>query len=193
MYTSKFRFVAVLFAFGALQAVCVFGQAATKPEAQSAAGPDYVVAHQFDPARNATADIEQAIAEAQKTGKRVLVDVGGDWCHWCRTLDQFFQEHQDLLQSREAGFITVKVYYGKDNKNEQALSQYSKVLGIPHFFVLDENGTLLHSQHVIELQKDGAYNPDKMREFLTKWSRASGSTPNAESKKRQDTATVNIP
>jgi thiol:disulfide interchange protein len=170
MHTMKLRSAALLFTLGALQGICVLGQQASKPAAQPATGPNYVAVDRFDPARNATADIEQAITEAQKTGKRVLVDVGGDWCHWCRSLDKFFQEHPDILQSREANFITVKVYYAKDNKNEQALSHYSKVLGIPHFFVLDANGILLHSQHVIELQKDGAYNSDKMREFLTKWS-----------------------
>jgi thiol:disulfide interchange protein len=169
MYMLKSRFVAVLFAIGAARAVCVFGQGST-PDAPSTTASSYLAIHRYDPARNAVKDIEQAIAEAQKTGKRVLVDVGGDWCHWCRTLDQFFQEHPDLLQSREANFITVNVYYAKDNKNEQALSHYSKVLGIPHFFVLDANGTLLHSQHVIELQKDGVYNADKVKEFLTKWS-----------------------
>jgi thiol:disulfide interchange protein len=166
----KFESAALLFTLGALQAVCVFGQGTSKPDAQSTMASSYVANHRFDGARNATADIEQAISEAQKTSKRVLIDVGGDWCHWCRTLDQFFQEHPDLLQVRDANFITVKVYYGKDNKNEQALSHYSKLLGIPHFFVLDPTGTLLYSQHVIELQKGGAYNADRMREFLSKWS-----------------------
>jgi hypothetical protein len=72
----------------------------------------------------------------------------------------------------------VHVYYGTENKNEQVLSHYSKVLGIPHFFVLDANGALLHSEHVAGLQKDGGYNSDKMREFLTKWSPPAATRPN---------------
>lgn len=174
----KFRSAAVLFSFGALQAGCLSGQQASKPDAQSTTGSSYVASHRYDPAQNAAIDIEQAITEAQKTGKRVLLDVGGDWCPWCRTLDQYFQEHPDLLQFRETNFITVHVYYGTDNKNEQALAHYSKVLGIPHFFVLDTTGTLLYSQHVVELQKEGAYNSGKMREFLTKWSPAAATKPN---------------
>jgi thiol-disulfide isomerase/thioredoxin len=124
----------------------------------------------YDATRNAAGDIERAIAEARKTGKRVLLDVGGDWCPWCHTLDRFFEEHPDLLQLREANFITVAVFYGSENKNEEALSHYSKVLGIPHFFILDNDGTLLQSQHVVELQASGNYGADKMKEFLTKWS-----------------------
>src|SRR5215471_3069270 len=38
----------------------------------------YVPVHKFDPKRDAAADIEAAIHEAQRTGKRILLDVGGD-------------------------------------------------------------------------------------------------------------------
>ena len=33
----------------------------------------------FDPTRDAAKDIEQAMAKAARTGKRVLLDVGGNW------------------------------------------------------------------------------------------------------------------
>jgi len=54
--------------------------------------------------------------------------------------------------------------------NEQTLSRYPKVEGIPHFYVLDGNGSVLHSQHLVELRKNGKYDPDKMKDFLPKWS-----------------------
>lgn len=166
----KFKFVPFLFTLGALFTSCLFGQEIRKPDAQSTTASGYVADRRFDPARNASADIEQAIAEARKTGKRILLDVGGDWCPWCHALDQFFLEQPSLHQLREANFILVKVYYGEDKKNEQTLSRYSKVVGIPHFFILDATGNLLYSQHVVELRKDGVYDSGKMREFLTKWS-----------------------
>jgi len=169
MHTMTFKAAAVLFTFGALQPLGLFGQDATIP-APSTATPSYVEVHTYDHARNAATDIDRAVAEARKTGKRILVEIGGDWCPWCHSLDNFFQQHPDLLQLRDRQFITVDVYYGKDQKNEQVLSRYSKVLGIPHFFVLDDNGTLLHSQHVVELEAGGSYSTDKMKEFLIKWS-----------------------
>ena len=140
-----------------------FAQIQSKLEPQS---------HSFDSARDAAADIDKAVAEARQTGKRIILDIGGDWCPYCRALDQVFQDHPDLLQLRNANFIVVNVYYGADKKNEQALSRYSKVLGIPHFFVLESDGTLLHSQHVLDLKADGNYSPEKMKEFLSKWSKA---------------------
>ena len=47
------------------------------PEAQpsGAAGSSYVTVHKFDPERDAAADIQAAIAEAQRTGKRIIVDI----------------------------------------------------------------------------------------------------------------------
>jgi len=140
------------------------------PCGTDATGPSYVAVHKFDPKRDAAADIQAAIKQAQKTGKRIILDVGGDWCSYCHQMDEFFQQHPDLLQMRDRNFITVAVYFGKDNKNEQVLSQYSKLLGIPHFFVLEKDGTLLYSQHVVELRAGGNYNPEKMRDFLAAWS-----------------------
>jgi len=117
-------------------------------------------------------DIQAAIAEAQKTDKRIILDIGGDWCQYCHEMDQFFQDHPDVFQLREKNFITVLIFYSSDNKNEKALSHYSKVLGIPHFFGLEKDGSLLHSQLVIDLRTNENYNADKMKDFLSKWAPA---------------------
>jgi hypothetical protein len=66
--------------------------------------------------------------------------------------------------------MAVAVFYSSENKNEKVLAHYPKVLGIPHFYVLDKDGTLLRSQHVQELRAGETYDPNKMIEFLTKWS-----------------------
>lgn len=40
----------------------------------------------FDPARDPAKDVAAAATTAQ--GKRVIVDVGGQWCAWCHILDR---------------------------------------------------------------------------------------------------------
>ena len=47
-------------------------------------------AHKFDPNRDAQKDIDNAIVKAKKFNKRILLDVGGEWCIWCRRLDSLF-------------------------------------------------------------------------------------------------------
>jgi thioredoxin-related protein len=163
---------------------CVFSLAqdhrAPAGQLPDAADSGYVPVNKFDPKRDAAADIQAAIAEAQKTGKRIILDVGGDWCQYCHQMDQFFQDHPEVLQLREKNFITVLIFYSSDNKNEKALSRYSKVLGIPHFFVLEKDGSLLYSQHVADLRTKGNYDVEKMKDFLSKWA------PSTASKRDED-------
>lgn len=66
-------------------------------------------------------------------------------------------------------FVVVKINYSKENKNEKFLSKYPAIEGYPHFFVLDSDGKLLHSQNTGELEQDKDYDKDKFVSFLKKW------------------------
>ena len=129
----------------------------------------YVPVTKYDPERDAEADIKDAVVEAQRTGKRVLVDVGGEWCVWCHTLDRFFEQNPKLLEYREQHFVMVKINYSPENKNEKLLSRYPQIPGFPHLFVLDEKGKLLHSQDTSELEEGKSYNLEKLSSFLKNW------------------------
>lgn len=155
--------------FVALAAPGAFCQSASTAAPASAASHKSIPVYMFDPNRDAAADIQAAVLEAHRTGKRIILEVGGDWCQYCHEMYQLFQEHPDLLQLRDSRFITVAIAYDSSHRNDKLLSGYGKVLGIPHFFVLEKDGTLLYSQHVLDLRADGAYSSEKMREFLTRW------------------------
>jgi thiol:disulfide interchange protein len=138
----------------------------------SRANPDqsaYTPVSRYDPARDAQKDVDAAVAEAQRTGKRVLLEVGGEWCSWCHTMDRFFQEHADLLALRERNFIMVKINSSDENENQKLLSQYPRIPGYPHLFVLDANGKLLHSQDTSALEEGKSYNLRRFQAFLQKW------------------------
>jgi len=124
----------------------------------------------YDPKRNAEADIKDAVVEAQRTGKRILLEVGGDWCHWCHILDNYFTKNPKLTASRDANFITVKINYSPQNENQKALSKYPKISGYPHIFVLDSSGKFVHSQPTGQLEEGESYNLKKFTDFLNKWS-----------------------
>ena len=124
----------------------------------------------FDASRDPAVDLKSARQIAREARKRILLDVGGDWCAWCHALDQLFTDHPDLSQLRDTSYVTLKVYYGSDNRNEAFFRQYPKIAGIPHIFVLDPDGSVIASQHVIDLQSDGVYSVAKVKEFLDRWS-----------------------
>ena len=123
----------------------------------------------FDPARDAAADVATAAKQAKAQGKRVLVDVGGEWCSWCHILDRFVAANADIRALRDANYVWVKVNWSKENKNEALLSRWPKINGYPHFFVLDADGKLLHSQDTGSLESGKDYDHAKLGAFLKTW------------------------
>jgi thiol:disulfide interchange protein len=123
----------------------------------------------FDPKAVPEADLKQAIAEAQRSGRRIILDVGGEWCSWCHILDRYYQANSDLLELRDRNFVWLKITFSPDNKNEAFLSRFPAINGYPHLFVLDKDGKLLHSQDTALLEEGKSYNRNKMQEFLRQW------------------------
>ena len=63
----------------------------------------------------------------------------------------------------------MKVSYGDGNDNDDFLSNYPKSNGYPHLFVLDSNGTFLHSQGTAALEEGRSYNEEVFMRFLNEW------------------------
>ncbi|HEX2867536.1 MAG TPA: thioredoxin family protein [Ignavibacteriales bacterium] len=124
----------------------------------------------FDPKRDAAKDIENAVVEAKKSGKNILLDVGGEWCPWCRALSKLMAENKEIADYMKANYVVVKVNFSKENKNEAVLSKYPKIPGYPHLFVLDSEGKLLHSQDTGVLESGKGHDPEKVLNFLKEWS-----------------------
>jgi thiol:disulfide interchange protein len=142
---------------------CACGQAEDLRKAK------YVPVHDYDPKREAAADIEQALAEARSAKKNVLLEVGGKWCVWCRIMDSYFEANPDVLKLREDNYVTVKVNFSPENENKEVLSKYGEIPAYPHIFVLDAEGKLLHSQNTGELEAGKSYDKERLVGFLRKW------------------------
>lgn len=123
----------------------------------------------FDPNRDPFEDLKITIEKAEQSDKRIILDIGGEWCIWCHRIDAFMQNTDEVKSLLEENYILLKVNFSKENKNEKFLSNYPSIDGYPHFFVLEKDGTLLHSQNTGELEKDKDYSKEKFVEFLDKW------------------------
>ena len=159
------------FILAAAAAFCLCAPAtpAAAPTDDRAKPAKYVPVTEYDPQRDAAADISGAVAEARRAKKNVLVEVGGKWCVWCRIMDDYFQRNADVRALREENYVTVKVNFSPENENKEVLSKYPEIPGYPHIFVLDAEGNLLHSQFTGDLEEGKSYNHDKMVEFLRQW------------------------
>lgn len=123
----------------------------------------------FDPSRDAAADVAQATSMAKAQGKRVIIDVGGEWCTWCHIMDRFIAANRDVQALIDANYIWLKVNFSKQNTNEAVLSRWPKVAGYPHLFVLDADGKLLHSQDTSALEAGKGYDKRAFVAMLRKW------------------------
>jgi thiol:disulfide interchange protein len=128
----------------------------------------YTVDH-YDDARDAAADLAMTLERAKLENKRVLVQVGGDWCGWCKRMTAFIETNDNVRQRVSDHFLLMKVTYDENQKNEAFLAGYPKISGYPHLFVLDADGTLLHSQDTAKLEEGKGYNEEVVVEFLEKW------------------------
>jgi thioredoxin-related protein len=148
-----------------------FGQARSKtPRAKPVSKSNAFVREKFDPLRIPREDLDKAIDLASKSGKRIILDVGGEWCGWCVHMDRFFFRYPGLTRLRDANFVWVKVNYSEENENRDFLATYPAIIGYPHLFVLDETGKLIHSQNTADLEFGESYNLAKFTKFLTTWS-----------------------
>jgi thioredoxin-related protein len=126
--------------------------------------------HIFDPSRDAAADLAAAERQATAEHKLILLDVGGNWCGWCMLFDGVSHSDAKLHDVLEKKYVVVHVNMSKENENGAFLSQYPKISGYPHFFVLSAGGKVIISQSTDIFERthkeaDG-YDPDMLAEFF---------------------------
>jgi thioredoxin-related protein len=126
----------------------------------------------YDEAADARQDIQQAIADAGRDGKHILLMFGGNWCGWCHALHGLFQSDQAINELLAESYILVMVDVGKRDKNLDLNEQYGNPYqhGFPVLVVLDGEGTQLTTQETGSLEKQGGgHDPDKVLAFLQQW------------------------
>ncbi len=158
---------------GMVFAVCLFLLAPMTPKRGHKPPPpapsDYKPVTVYDAARNPAQDLQDAMREAARTKRRILLEVGGDWCVWCNIMDGLFESHPGLQNLRDSRYVRVKINFGKDNPNEEFLSHYPRIAQYPHFIVLDSQGKLLESRDTGAFEHGRTYNSKKLAAFLKKW------------------------
>jgi len=126
----------------------------------------------YDPAADPVADLVSAVQESEASGRRILLEVGGEWCSWCHILEKYIHSTPEVAEALEANFVVLKVNYSEENENTEFLSQYPAIEGYPHMFVLESDGTLLHSQNTGDLESGRGYDTEEFLAFLTQWAPA---------------------
>jgi hypothetical protein len=124
----------------------------------------------YPPASSAREQIQQAVVQAAKANKRVLVVFGADWCYDCHVLDRAL-ERPDIAPVLRSNFELVQVDVGTGDKNQDLMNEYQVPMsrGIPALAVLDSTGKLLYSQKNGEFERARALGPEDLLAFLNRW------------------------
>ena len=123
----------------------------------------------YDKTRDPAADLKAAVAQAKQENKRILLEVGGEWCVFCRLLNKVIHDDERLTRRLHDSFVVVKVNFSPDVRNEVFLSQYPKIPSYPHLFLLESDGSLLLSHNPDAFMSGDGYVPDLILAFLEKW------------------------
>jgi len=119
---------------------------------------------------DAKAEIAEALADAKKTRRRVLLIFGGNWCYDCHVLDAAFRS-KEIAPTLNQNYIVVHVNIGEYDKNLDLADKYQIPLkkGVPAAAVLKSDGALVVSQKNQEFEKARSMTTDAVLAFLEKW------------------------
>lgn len=129
--------------------------------------PEYSL--HYDPKRDPFQDGHAAIALADATNRRVLIEVGGNWCSWCHVLDRFLEQNPDIRQKLHQTFVILKVNVSDSNDNRQFLASFPKPLGYPHMYIAEKNGNILLSKDTADFLSNGNYSRQQFLDFFNQW------------------------
>ena len=157
-------FMSRFFAFFLLLLPAVFNAQASQLPAEL---PVYSLV--YDASRNPNADGRAALKLAKETNRKVLIEVGGDWCSWCFVLDRFIKDHPKVASRLHQTFVVLKVNISDENDNIEFMAAFPPTKGYPHMYVTDSDGNILSSQDTADFRENKKYSEARFMAFFDRW------------------------
>ena len=125
----------------------------------------------YNPRANAEKDVTLLLQKAKRENKRVLLQIGGNWCLMCYRLNAFIQTDSTLKNMVANNYISYHLNYSPENKNSAYLAKLGNPqrYGFPVLVVLEVDGTPLHTQNMSLMLKGNGYDYNKLKAFFQYW------------------------
>jgi thioredoxin:protein disulfide reductase len=107
---------------------------------------------------------DEALIQAQKENKPVMIDFYAEWCGACHELEQKTFSTDDFKEL-SAGFKLVKFDATEDNESIQKVLKKYDIKGLPTVLFINRNGTLLKELTFTQFLEMNELKP-KMQEAL---------------------------
>ena len=126
----------------------------------------------YDENADAEAALAATIARAKANGKRVLIDLGGNWCTDCRILAAVM-ELPELKTFVAKHYEVVVVDVGRMTRNLQIPSRYgvTKLVGVPTVLIVEPSGKLINATNSADLADARSMNPQGIADWLARWAK----------------------
>ena len=126
----------------------------------------------YDESADAKAVIAKARAQARHAHKRLLIDLGGNWCGDCRVLASIM-ELPDLKPFLDKHFVIAKVDIGRYDKNGDIAAHYGitgRLDGVPAILVVDPvHDKLVNGGRLFALTDARHMTPQGLADWLAQW------------------------
>jgi thiol-disulfide isomerase/thioredoxin len=130
------------------------------------------VAAPYDTQADAHAAVDAAFAAARSSGRKVMIDFGGNWCPDCRALAGVLAS-PDVKPWLDQGFVTVMVDVGRFKKNLDIAAKYGvKINAAPTVLIITPDGKLLNGDKVFALADARYMSPQAVVDLLAGWEKS---------------------
>ena len=125
----------------------------------------------YDEKANANRQVAQAKARARAAGKKLIIDLGGNWCPDCRVLAGVLELSEVKAFVRQH-YEVVAIDIGRMDKNLQVPGHYGvkDVRGVPALLIVDpKTDKLLNRGHLFALADARHMTPQALADWLAQW------------------------
>ena len=124
----------------------------------------------YDVNANAQADVDAALARAKATGKRVIIDLGGNWCGDCRVFAGIL-DVPAVKKFVDAHYEVVAVNVGRYDTNLDIPARFGleKPHAAPTTMIVSPQGKLLNAEDLVALKDARSMTPQAVLDWLAHW------------------------
>lgn len=158
--------IALLLATPALAAV-----PAPKPSITSLQQLPVVLMQPYDEHADANKAVAAAFDRAKKSRKRVLIDLGGNWCVDCVVLANFLKL-PEMHRFMDAHYEMVAVDVGRFDHNLQIPARFgltARLKGVPVLLIATPDGKLVNGNDVFATADASTMTPRALADYLAKY------------------------
>lgn len=144
---------------------------APKPSIATLADLPVVINAPYDEKADADAAVAAAFHQAKAAHKRVLLDLGGNWCPDCIILANFLQL-PEIKAFVAKYYVVVPIDVGRFNRNLQVPARFgytTRLKGVPTVLIADPDGKLVNGGDVFAFTDARHMTPQALADYLAKW------------------------